>query len=321
MDVFIIYTLGAYLLWRQITPVYFSNKFIHVVLSVVIFTTIFGYAYTNRMVEKGEPFAIATEKVFNHMEPVIPWTLAVGYYQYKKQLTSMEALLTHNAALPPLKNLKDENADTPRTIVLVIGESTSRLHMSLYGYGRETNPLLSQLKKTDSGLTVFNGVVASRPYTIEMLQQALTFGDQKNPDAYLTTPSIMNLMKQAGYKTFWITNQQTMTKRNTMLTTFSEMADEQKYLNNNRSQNSKQYDEVVFEPFKTALKDSAKKKFIIIHLLGTHMNYKYRYTDSFAQFFGRNAVMPKSLDKRQIKFFNNYDNAVLYNDYVVSTLI
>lgn len=233
----------------------------------------------------------------------------------------MEALLTHNAALPPLKNLKDENADTPRTIVLVIGESTSRLHMSLYGYGRETNPLLSQLKKTDSGLTVFNDVVASRPYTIEMLQQALTFGDQKNPDAYLTTPSIMNLMKQAGYKTFWITNQQTMTKRNTMLTTFSEMADEQKYLNNNRSQNSKQYDEVVFEPFKTALKDSAKKKFIIIHLLGTHMNYKYRYTDSFAQFSGRNAVMPKSLDKRQIEFFNNYDNAVLYNDYVVSTLI
>lgn len=75
--VFIIYTLGAYLLWRQITPVYFSNKFIHVVLSVVIFTTIFGYAYTNRMVKKGEPFAIATEKVFNHMEPVIPWQLAI----------------------------------------------------------------------------------------------------------------------------------------------------------------------------------------------------------------------------------------------------
>ncbi|MFO6427989.1 hypothetical protein ACLBOM_34695 [Escherichia coli] len=30
----------------------------------------------------------------------------------------------------------------------------------------------------------------------------------------------MNMMKQAGYKTFWITNQQTMTARNTMLTVF-----------------------------------------------------------------------------------------------------
>jgi len=32
----------------------------------------------------------------------------------------------------------------------------------------------------------------------------------------------MNIMKQAGYRTYWITNQQTLTKRNTMLTNFSE---------------------------------------------------------------------------------------------------
>jgi hypothetical protein len=77
-----------------------------------------------------------------------------------------------------------------------------------------------------------------RPYTIEALQQVLTFADEENPDLYLKTPSLVSMMKQAGYKTFWITNQQTMTKRNTMLTTFSEQADEQVYLNNNRNQNA-----------------------------------------------------------------------------------
>lgn len=319
--VFVIYTIGAYLLWRKVTPVYLTYKWTRWLVSIIIFVSIFGYPYANRMIKKKETFSVATEKVLGRMEPVAPWTLVVGYYQYKKQLDNMEALLTHNAALPPLKNLRDENGDKPRTIVLVIGESTSRLHMSLYGYERETNPLLGQLEKDDSGLTVFNDVVASRPYTIEMLQQALTFGDQQNPDAYLTTPSVMNLMKQAGYKTFWITNQQTMTKRNTMLTTFSQMADQQEYLNNNRSQNSEQHDEVLFAPFEKALKDPAPKKFIILHLLGTHMNYKYRYPDNFRKFKGDDAIIPRGLDKKEIAFYNSYDNAVLYNDYVVATLI
>ena len=43
----------------------------------------------------------------------------------------------------------------------------------------------------------------------------LTFADEENPDLYLSTPSLVSMMKQAGYKTFCITNQQTMTKRNT----------------------------------------------------------------------------------------------------------
>lgn len=116
--------------------------------------------------------------------------------------------------------------DTPRTLVLVIGESTTSSRMSLYGYGRQTTPRLDALRKSDPNLVVFNDVVTSRPYTIEILQQALTFADEQQPDLYLSKPSLMNMMKQAGYKTFWITNQQTMTKRNTLLTVFSQQTDE-----------------------------------------------------------------------------------------------
>lgn len=65
----------------------------------------------------------------------------------------------------------------------MIGESTSRKHMSLYGYPRETTPQLDALKAANRNLTVFNNVVASRPYTIEVLQQVLTFADQSIPTA------------------------------------------------------------------------------------------------------------------------------------------
>lgn len=43
-------------------------------------------------------------------------------------------------------------------------------------------------------------MVTSRPYTIEVLQQALTFADQLQPELYKTHPSLINMMKQAGYK-------------------------------------------------------------------------------------------------------------------------
>lgn len=145
----------------------------------------------------------------------------------------------------------------------MIGESTQRGRMSLYGYPRETTPELDALHKTDPGLTVFNNVVTSRPYTIEILQQALTFADEKNPDWYLTKPSLMNMMKQAGYKTFWITNQQTMTARNTMLTVFSKQTDKQFYMNQQRTQSAREYDSNVLAPFKAVLADPAPKNSLL----------------------------------------------------------
>lgn len=317
----VIYTIIAILLWLKIRPVYLSNKLFTLFMCLLVVINVIGYPLANRMIKKQEPFPVAFEKAVIRMEPAVPWQLVLGYYQYQQQLSNMQKLLDNNASLPPLKNFKDSSGDAPRTLVLVIGESTSRLHMSLYGYQRETSPNLQMLQKTDKRLTVFNDVVASRPYTIEMLQQALTFGDQLSPDKYLTEPSLINVMKQAGYKTFWITNQQTMTERNTMLTTFSQIADQQYYLNNQRNQNAHQYDSVVFEPFAEVLKDKAPKKFIVIHLLGTHMSYKYRYPEEFVKFIKKDTVIPEGLDEDEVDIYNSYDNAVLYNDYVVSSLI
>ena len=111
-----------------------------------------------------------------------------------------------------------------------------------------------------------------------------------------------------------------MTKRNTMLTTFSEQADERVYLNNNRNQNARQYDGDVLAPFSKALADGAERKFIVVHLLGTHMSYQYRYPPSFDKFTDRQGV-PEGVRDDQLPTYNSYDNAVLYNDFVVSSLI
>lgn len=311
----LICSAGAFLLWQRIRPVMLPKRGMHA-LSVLI-GLIIVTPFIKNMLIKDYSFTDTVGKIAENMEPAAPWQVVVGYFEYREQLRSMQFLLTRASNVPPLTNLKAAN-DQPATLVLVIGESTNRQRMSLYGYPRETTPKLNEMK---DALYTFTNVIGPRPYTIETLQQVLTFADQNEPNRYMNTPTIMNLMKQAGYKTFWITNQQTMTARNTLLTAFSKQTDQQFYLNNNRSQNAKQYDDVVFEPFKQVLKDPSDKKFIVVHLLGTHMKYEYRYSKAFAKFKGRDQAPDWVKDGNELDAYNSYDNAVLFNDHVVSTLI
>ena len=315
VPVYLLYTLGAWLLWKRVRPLEFSRNQA-LLLSLALFVALLAYPLGKQVYKHGN-WPTALEKFEARVEPAVPWQLVVGYRKYLEQLGDMQLLLDGNAKVAPLQQLQDAQAGQPSTLVLVIGESTNRQRMSLYGYPRATTPKLDKLREQ---LAVFDNVVTPRPYTIEALQQVLTFADEQNPDAYLTTPSIMNMMKQAGYKTYWITNQQTMTKRNTMLTTFSKQADEQVYLNNNLNQNARQYDGDVLKPFGKILADSAPRKFVIIHLLGTHMSYKYRYPAEYDQFTDRKGV-PDWVTDDQLPTYNSYDNAVLYNDFVVSSLI
>ena len=312
---FIAHTAVAIFLWTRVRPVYLPRGQALLAASAIL-VAIIGYPLV-KQIARSDTMEEAIDRFESRIEPAVPWQMIVAYRRYTQQLDNMQGMLDSASQIPPLTNLKDTMAGQPSTLVLVIGESTNRQRMSLYGYPRNTTPELDKLRDQ---LAVFDNVITPRPYTIEALQQVLTFADEENPDLYLKTPSIVSVMKQAGYKTYWITNQQTMTKRNTMLTTFSEQADEQVYLNNNRNQNARQYDGDVLAPFSKALADPAERKFIVVHLLGTHMSYQYRYPPTFDKFTDREGV-PAGVSDAQLPTYNSYDNAVLYNDFVVSSLI
>lgn len=312
---FIAHTALAVFLWTRVRPVYLPRGRAMVAATAIVLAIV-GYPLV-KQIATNDTLERAIDGFETRVEPAVPWQMIVAYRRYTQQLNNMQGMLDNVSKIPPLSNFKDSMAGQPSTLVLVIGESTNRQRMSLYGYPRKTTPELDKLRDQ---LDVFDNVITPRPYTIEALQQVLTFADEDNPDLYLKTPSIVSMMKQAGYKTFWITNQQTMTKRNTMLTTFSEQADEQVYLNNNRNQNARQYDGDVLEPFSKALADKAERKLIVVHLLGTHMSYQYRYPPSFDTLTDRQGV-PDAVSDDQLPTYNSYDNAVRYNDFVVSSLI
>lgn len=311
---FILFTIVPIYLWSKIDALTIRKTTAYAAV-VAILCVVFAYPAIKAI--KARDMSAAYTTIDRHFAASSPWQLLLGYMHYQRELGEIERNLLSFKKIPPLTHLTEQSKPLPTTVVIVIGESTNRLHMGLYGYHRDTNPKLSSIKNE---LNVFDNVFASRPNTIESLEQVLTFANQHHPDLYKTKPSLMAMMKQAGYRSYWVSNQQTLTARNTMLTTFAKQADQQVFLNTSRQQNAYSYDEKVLAPYTEILNRQDEKKLIVVHLLGTHMKYAYRYPEAY-DVFHDNKGLPKDLSADQVETINAYDNAVRYNDTIVYALI
>lgn len=214
-----------------------------------------------------------------------------------------------------VKSLTDT---VPQTVVLVIGESLTRHHMSLYGYERETNPLLSQYN--DSALLVYENITSPQVHTIPVLRDVLSMCETDHPEYFEERPSLIELFNCSGYDTYLISNQPFSEKCHSSYDILLTLA---KYKYNFAPQ--KQYDKIVLIALDEILKEKNKKnKFILIHLIGNHMAYEFRYPYTYNKFDHTvdGKVKDKPFRKNAAKrMIDRYDNSVLYNDYIVDSII
>lgn len=111
-----------------------------------------------------------------------------------------------------------------------------------------------------------------------------------------------------------------MTARNTMLTVFSRQTDKQCYINQQHMQSAREYDTNVLKLFQEVLNDPAPRKLTIVHLLDTHIKYKYRCSENQDKSDGNTDHVPPGLNAEELELYNDYDNANLYDDHVVASL-
>lgn len=226
-------------------------------------------------------------------------------------------LQKYNKALADNKLRKVDavlNTTSPRqTFVLIIGESCSRNHMSLYGGMAKTNPRLE--KRSD--LIVFDDVVSPHTYTTLAIPNILSNANLDNNIEFSESIDLLDVFHSAGFKTYWISNQSAIGIWDNIVSSIGSKADVSKFVNisSNSSQEAilnKSYDSRLFEPFLMALEDDAASKFIVLHLMGSHNTYSKRYPPEFDHFNGGDS-------KEQI--IAEYRNSVLYNDFVVDSLL
>lgn len=312
------FTLGAWLIYQKIQPVNIGvtgKRTLFFLVTLIFIEPVFSQwqGWNTNTVTK------VRDRLVTRISSTTPWQLVTSYVKYQNQLATVNDFIERWKSSDQFSEVQLMDDHEDQTFVLVIGESTNRERMSLYGYPRKTTPELDGMAES---LVVFTDVIATRPYTIESLTHALSFATVADPDAVNRYPNLLSLMNAAGFHTTWITNQQTVSERNTMLTALSMVADERVYLNNNRRQNSSLLDDAVMEPYHLALTGPVKKKLIVVHLLGTHSSYRFRYPPSFAVFEDEPRIRREAdLSGSQQSLYDAYDNAILYHDKIVSTLI
>ncbi len=240
-----------------------------------------------------------------------------GIEEVQRLQKALAAATSRDSAL----NSMHYAGETPRTVVFVLGESTTRLNWSMYGYPRPTTP---QLEALGDELLRCTDVVSSDGSTVLSMEKILTPATLDQPALWREKPDILTMAKKAGYKTFWITNHGT--DASGPVSIFANHADAMVIANSGGSRGEGDYDEVVLPHLEQALADPAERKFIVVHLLGGHPAYYFRYPDSFSRFNDSDDLVAQGLKEAgrafwAISFRNYYDNAMLYADHVLRQTI
>ena len=231
----------------------------------------------------------------------MPWCYVVNIIRYtnSQHKKNKEVIL-----LPELK-AKDNRKSV---VVLVIGESTRKQNMSLYGYEKETNPMLSQL----SNLHVYQAE-STDTYTIAGVKAILDY----KPTGDFVEP-LPSYLHRNGVNVIWRT---TNTGEPKLTVTKRESASDLKDLAVADSL-STEHDEILLAGIQKAIQESNQSKiFIVLHTSTSHgPTYFKKYPARFST-FEPVCTGVELAEYSQEELMNAYDNTIVYTDYILATLV
>ena len=229
----------------------------------------------------------------------MPWSYAVNtplYYIHEAKKNQKEILL------PDATITNDEKS----VMVLVIGESARSENFSLYGYSKNTNPLLSKIENLHS----FNASSCAT-YTTAGLKCILEH--ENSNDLYEILPNYLN---RNDVDVIWRTTNwgeppvhiEKYKKRENLIENCEGIGCD--------------YDEILLAGLKDEILNSNKKKILIIlHTSTSHgPTYSKKYPPQFEVFKPVcNSVEVANCSQEEL--INAYDNTIVYTDFILSSVI
>ena len=228
-----------------------------------------------------------------------PWsylvnTIRVTSIQHHKQAEEIK--------LPDGKIADDEKA----VVVLVIGESARKANFQLYGYKRDTNPLLSK----QEGLKVYQATSCAT-YTTAGVKAIL---EPKNSgDLYELLP---NYAFRTGVDVAWRTSNWGEPPIH-IDDYISNMALGEKY-----PDEYKFHDGILLKGLRERIASSQKNKVLIV--LHTSTSHGPKYADKYPKSFEVYKPVARNVEEGEKNvgmLVNAYDNTIRYTDFLLDSLI
>lgn len=229
----------------------------------------------------------------------MPWSYAVNislFYKHKSEKNEKEILLP-NATI---KNTEKS------VFVLVIGESARSENFSLYGYKKDTNPLLSKIENVHH----YNAQSCAT-YTTAGLKCILEHKD--TGDLYEILPNYLfrNDVEVIWRSTNW--GEPPVHVKN---------FDNKEALRENCEGESCEFDEILLKGLTEQVLASKKDKILVV--LHTSTSHGPTYFKKYPAQFEKFSPVCKSVELAnctQEELINAYDNTIVYTDYILATLI
>ena len=208
-----------------------------------------------------------------------------------------------------------------KNVVFILGESTNRNHMHLYGYKLKNTPNLDRME-SNGDIAVFRDVVSPHSTTIAVLSELFTFCHHESDMPWYNYTNLIDVMNAAGYKTHWMSNQESSGIWGNVAQVYASHSTVHRFTRIRDShEDNGVLDEELFPLIDDALAsdDRDGKNFYVVHLMGGHGLYYNRFPYSFFKFNADDIDMDLPEEKRTV--MAEYDDALYYNDYIVSSII
>lgn len=177
----------------------------------------------------------------------------------------------------------------------------------------------------EPGLVSFGNAITPWPFTLASVPVIMTRKKASDDSQILTEPSIVGMFNEAGFRTYYLSNQ-AHAGAGSEIEQISQEAGTQIWLNASANNvfGESSYDGVLLKPLVRILARPEQKQFIVLHLMGSHDSYPRRYPPAFDHFHGTPprqsaGAAPLTTEVRHLR--NTYDNTILYTDDVLSQVL
>jgi glucan phosphoethanolaminetransferase (alkaline phosphatase superfamily) len=209
-------------------------------------------------------------------------------------------------------------SNTKRKVhILVLGESSRAQNWSLYGYERNTNPLLSNR----NDVYVYKNVISGGTYTARSIPLIITRATPETYSRHINEPCLAKAFEESGYNTYYI-NMNPKFELMGVANTIHHLDFKNVIWNEDKriTKDKHPLDGEMLEYLSEILEKDKGDIFIMMYMLGSHMKYYHRYNANFTRFKPDNygEIVSESIQKEMI---NAYDNSIVYTDYFLNTLI
>ena len=228
--------------------------------------------------------------------------------------SSYRALATACSSEPRFALSVAGGAEKGPLCVFVIGESTARSHMGIYGYWRDTTPELASVS-AEGGLTAFTDLTTTHPTTPEALCSLLTGSDLATSRSF---PAVFPAMlKKAGYRTELVSCQGSWQNKDVVGSHLFLSCDSRMFLQGGHVAGTLP-DGVALPVVEEALAGASGGLALFVHLYGCHNPATRRVPKDFRRQWPRDASAASEKARRKV---DSYDTAVAYGDHVVASVI